>query len=131
MNTLFGNARSVFGGVVALSLAVFWALCAFFVRGNGAGDATFFGIMGLAALSGFAGVLHLVRASLSGLRPAPYQPESTTHFPGTGLDQAAREFDADAAIARYLAKKEAGLADAPEASALPPREPSSFGRKSI
>jgi hypothetical protein len=129
MNTLLGNTKSIFGGVIALAFGAFWAYCAFTVRANGAGEPTFLGILGLATLSGFAGLIQLLRGAMGSARPAPRSSQSTVDLSAGGPDGTAHDFDADAAIARYLERKGAGLAENPDLPPIAPRPAPPFGRK--
>lgn len=117
----FGRA---FRGVIALGLAAFWGVCAYVVQVNGAPAPAVYGIAILALITGAGGLFQLIRGlqgSGAGRKP-----------PGAGFaDPAEAEptFDSEAALARYLERKQAEpraeWASGPAAVAARP----GFGRK--
>ncbi|MES2096855.1 MAG: hypothetical protein V4459_08840 [Pseudomonadota bacterium] len=124
-----GSVKTVFGLVGVLIPIAYCAGLAYYffgVSGNSLQGATAIGlgptILGLAAI----GLLFCVPLLIKLVRLG--SPTPARGKPARGSEDADEPFDADAALARYMARKAAEGGSSPTGSAEPPR-PQGFGRR--
>lgn len=132
MFQVLGNMGRMVRIVFALSLAAFWGYLAYSwneMGELGPGQPTVIGVSVLAIVAGFSGLVGMIR-----------MVTSTANTADRGLSQVGsitpeqRDLDADAIIARYMARREAeGAAEVrPESNeGTPPPQPHQFGRKDL
>jgi hypothetical protein len=129
MLKVLGNVTWLVRIIVALGLAAFWGYLAYSWNDMGElgpGQPTVIGVAVLAIVAGFSGLTGLVRMmsrTASAADPGLSQTGSIT--------PEQRDHDADAIIARYMARREAegGVGGAPELDETTPRP--QFGRKDL
>ncbi|RNJ63575.1 MAG: hypothetical protein EDM03_04015 [Porphyrobacter sp. IPPAS B-1204] len=133
MLKLFQNMGHMFRAFIGLGLAATWAYAAsmWYDMGEfGPGMPTIIGTGALALLAGVGGLISLLRMSFSASAPSAKSRNASSW----GEDQPS-DFDADAVIARHLAKRQASEAASPASDT--PSEPQQtrsgpvFGRKVV
>ncbi len=112
---LLGVARAI----PAIGLAILFGAMAYIVRGNGGREVDWFGPAALAFLCGIGAVSIIIRALLKHSSPKAKREIAVESEP---------EFDADAAIKRYMANRGDRPAPAEAAPETPAPRPV-FGRK--
>lgn len=120
-------------GLPAIGFGTFWLFCAWFVSGNGAPGPTVIGIAGLGLLFVIIGLFGIMFGFMRGAQKAR-AAGSAFERQLEAEEAGGPGFDADAAMARYLARRNAqGPAVLPAAAS--PVEPApqvpSFGRKRV
>ena len=116
---------------IAFAFAAFWGYWAYQwheMGEYGPGEPTVIGVALLAGLAGISGLVGLVRL-VSGTAKGVKLPERRQPQP----DSAAKsDFDADAVMERYLARREVGSSIEPrENTETPPPQRPQFGKKQV
>jgi hypothetical protein len=129
MLQVLGNLGHLVRIIFALGLAAFWGYLAYSWNEAGElgpGQPTVIGVAVLAIVAGFSGLVGLVRMVSSTASAA-----NPGLSPTSSITPEQRDLDADAIIARYMARREAegAVSVAPESN--DPTPPPQFGRKDI
>lgn len=132
MFEVLGNVGQLFRIMIALGFAAFWGYLAYSwneMGDVGPGRPTVIGVGVLAIIAGFSGMFGLVRMIAKGASGVP----STSRQP-VEITPEQRDADADAIIARYMARREqeeaAPVPPRPDGGDGPPRA-GQFGKKRL
>lgn len=133
MLQLFHNMGNMVRTLFGFGFAALWGYMAHMWYGMGEfgpGMPTVIGVGALAVVAGFGGLISLMRVISGTAAPAARSSRSAAWD-----DDQPSDFDADAVIARHLAKRQASRAAAPSADVpadpRPVRAAPAFGRKVV
>jgi hypothetical protein len=130
MFQILGNLGQLLRSMLALGFAAFWGYLAYSwneMGDLGPGQPTVIGVGILAIIAGFSGLVGLIRMVAKGASGAP-----PTHRDPVSITPEQRDADADAIIARYMARREqegVGPIEPNPTESSPPNQPPQFGRK--